>query len=43
MAYSVFGLQKNEVPQIESQAIGHALSTTVFKKYLDPYVIENEH
>ena len=35
-----FGLEKHEVPQIESQTMGHALmnsvNATFFQKYVDP-------
>ena len=40
LASSVFDLYKHDVPQIKSQAIGHALidlvNTPLFKKYVDP-------
>ena len=32
LAFSVFGLQKHEMPQIKSQAIGHALMNLVTAK-----------
>ena len=31
-----FGLEKHEVPQIESQALMNSVNTTFFQKYVDP-------